>query len=168
MSWLAHSASQSLQMSVHRQQKRPAFSLCLAIAPAAVVQIAAQSRSSAMHRARVLDASSTHAAAQRLHAVAQALQSEMQRLKSKELGFVISAPWEAWKETGRFLFLPRQAARCGKRPLPGVVRAMGCGRDAAVKPLASQAGLVDTGLVSVDVALAPSVISVIQDTSSDP
>ena len=42
------------------------------------------------------------------------------------------------------------------------------GKEAAYSTCAPQAVLLDTGLVSVDVALAPSVISVIHDTSSAP
>ncbi|WP_177192916.1 hypothetical protein [Variovorax sp. OV084] len=80
---MAHSAAQRRQISAHRLQTSSAFSLFLAMIVAAVVHIAAQSKSSAMQRARALEASLTHAAAQRLQAVAQASQSSMQRPKSE-------------------------------------------------------------------------------------
>jgi hypothetical protein len=80
---MAHSAAQRRQISAHRLQTSSAFSLFLAMIAAAVVHIAAQSNSSAMQRARALEASLTHAAAQRLQAVAQASQSSMQRPKSE-------------------------------------------------------------------------------------
>ena len=105
-------------MSAQRLHTRPAFSLSRAMTPAAVVQIAAQSRSSAMQRAMVLDASSTHAAAQWLHATAQALQSAMQREKSCALTTAANKRRRPAVGKGRQTRKDPPATSSGKGPRP--------------------------------------------------
>lgn len=75
---LAHSSPQASQIVAHTPQMAALHSLCRAIAAAASWQIAAQSMSSAMHRAIIFTLSSfRHAAAQLLHTTAQSLHASM-------------------------------------------------------------------------------------------
>jgi hypothetical protein len=75
---VAHSSPQASQMVAQTRQIAALYSLSLDIAAAASWQMAAQSMSSAMHRAIIFTSSSLkHDAAQLLHATAQSLHASM-------------------------------------------------------------------------------------------